>query len=196
MILIIEEVFNPPKEMLLGAFASTMIAIGFAMQDLLKNIFGGVMLLFERPFKVGDKIKVGNDYGEVVNIGLRATTIVTSDDSLVYIPNVQIVNNNISNSNSGELNCQVVTQIFLPMDVDINKARDLAIKSAQVSKYVYLNKPIVVLFTNEISEGKAYIKMRVKAYVMDIRYEFLLQSDITETILKEISNKKLTKNKL
>ena len=85
--LIIEGVFAPPIETLIAVTGAAGIAVGFASQDILKNIFGGIMILFDRPFQVGDKIKVGSHYGEVVNIGLRTVRIVTPDDSLVSIPN-------------------------------------------------------------------------------------------------------------
>ncbi len=192
--IVIKEIYHPPKEMIIGALASVAIAVGFATQDLLKNIFGGMMLLFERPFKVGDKIKVAEHYGEVINVGLRATQIVTPDDTIVHIPNMEIMNSNLSNSNSGELSCQVVAKIILPIDVSIEKARNIAIESAQVSKYIYLNKPIVVLFSNKMNEQKPYLEMKIKAYVMDIRHEFQLQSDLTEIIIKELLAQKMLKN--
>jgi len=184
--LIIKVIYNPPMEMLMTTFASIAIAVGFATQDLLKNIFGGIMLLFDRPFKVGDKIQVGENYGEVLAIGLRATRIVTPDDSTVIIPNMTLMNASISNSNSGELYCQVVAKIMLRLDVDTQKVRKIAIEAAQVSKYIYLNKPIVVLFANKMNEQKAYIEMSLKAYVMDIRYEFAFKSDMSEIVIKEL----------
>jgi len=186
VIIIIKVIYNLPKEMLLTALASVALAVGFATQDLLKNIFGGIMLLFDRPFKVGDKIKVGKNYGEVINIGLRATRIVTPDDSMVVVPNMELMNTSVSNSNSGELYCQVVAQIMLPIDAPMDKIRKIAIEAAQVSKYIYLNEPIVVLFSNKMNENKSYLEMKLKAYVMDIRYEFALQSDMTETVIKEL----------
>lgn len=182
----IKVIYNPPIEMLMTALASIAIAVGFATQDLLKNIFGGIMLLFDRPFKVGDKIKVGEDYGEVVAIGLRTTRIVTPDDSIVIIPNMELMNTSVSNSNSGELYCQVVAKIVLNTDVDMQKVRKIAIEAAQVSRYIYLNEPIVVLFSNKMNEHRSYLEMKLKAYVMDIRYEFALQSDMTETVIKEL----------
>nr|WP_321268335.1 mechanosensitive ion channel domain-containing protein [uncultured Sulfurimonas sp.] len=191
--IIIKVIYNPPMEMLLTAFASIAIAIGFATQDLLKNIFGGIMLLFDRPFKVGDKIEVGGNYGEVLTIGLRATSIVTADDSIVIIPNMTLMNASISNANSGELYCQVVAKIMLPIDVDIQKVRKIAIEVAQVSKYIYLNKPIVVIFLNKMNEQQSYIEMSLKAYVMDIRYEFAFKSDMSETLLKELLAKEILK---
>jgi small-conductance mechanosensitive channel len=111
---IIAAVIAPPIETLIAVTASAGIAVGFASQDILKNIFGGIMILFDRPFQVGDKIQVGEHYGEVVQIGLRTVRMVTPDDSMVSIPNSEIVNQSVSNSNSGEFNCQVVAEFYLP----------------------------------------------------------------------------------
>lgn len=183
--IIIQGIFKPSIETVFAVTASIGIAVGFAAQDILKNIFGGIMILFDRPFTVGDKIQVGEHYGEVKEIGLRSTRIVTKDDSLVSIPNAEVVNSAVSNSNDGEPNCQVVAEIYLPLDVDTNRARQLAIEAAQVSQYIYLNKPIAVIFVNEIKERRSLVKMRLKAYVSDIRYEFAFQSDMTEIVLKE-----------
>lgn len=183
--IVIQGIFKPSIETVFAVTASIGIAVGFAAQDILKNIFGGIMILFDRPFTVGDKIQVGEHYGEVKEIGLRSTRIVTKDDSLVSIPNAEVVNSAVSNSNDGEPNCQVVAEIYLPIDVDTNRARQLAIEAAQVSQYIYLNKPIAVIFINEVKERRSMIKMRLKAYVSDIRYEFAFQSDMTEIVLKE-----------
>ncbi len=183
---IVAGIFKPPAETLIAVLASLGIAIGFAAQDIFKNIFGGIMILFDRPFQVGDKIEVGNYYGEVLKIGLRSTRIVTADDSLVSIPNGDIMNQSVSNSNAGEPNCQVVAEIYLPITIDTEKVRRIAIETAQVSKYIYLNKPITVLFFNEVKERRSYFKMRLKAYVMDIRYEFAFKSDMTEIVIREL----------
>lgn len=184
--IIIAGVLRPPAATLVAVAASLGIAVGFAAQDIFKNIFGGIMILFDRPFQVGDKIEAGQYYGEVVKIGLRSTRIVTPDDSLVSIPNGDIMTRSVSNSNAGEANCQVVAEIYLPISVDTEKVRQIAIEAAQVSKYIYLNKPIAVLFFNEVKERRSYLKMRLKAYVMDIRYEFNFKSDMTEIVLREL----------
>jgi small-conductance mechanosensitive channel len=184
--IVIKVIYNPPAEMLITTAASVAIAVGFATQDLLKNIFGGIMLLFDRPFNVGDKIKVGEDYGEVITIGLTTTHLVAPDDSIVIVPNMKLMNTSVSNSNSSELYCQVIAITILPVDADMQKVRKIAIEAAQVSKYIYLNKPITVLFTNKINEHRSFLEMKLKAYVMDIRYEFLFKSDMTEIVMKEL----------
>lgn len=188
---IIADIFAPPIQTLVAVTASAGIAIGFASQDILKNIFGGIMILFDRPFQAGDKIEVGGYYGEVISIGLRTVRIVTPDDSMVSIPNSEIVNKSVSNANSGESNCQVVAEFYLPPELNIVQTKKIARRAAAVSRYVYLNKPIVIIFKNEIYQGRSLLKMRLKAYVLDIRYEFPFMSEMTEIVLKELLRKKM-----
>ncbi|MFW5702176.1 MAG: mechanosensitive ion channel family protein [Bacteroidota bacterium] len=189
--IIIGGIIRPPLATVITVSATIGVAVGFAAQDLLKNIFGGVMILLDRPFQVGDKIEIENYYGEVVKIGLRSTRIVTPDDSLVSIPNGDLMNKSVSNANTGEANCQVVAEIYLPIDIDTNLVRQIATEAAQVSKYIYLKKPIVVLFFNEVKYQRAWYKMRLKAYVMDIRYEFAFKSDMTEKVLHELLSRNI-----
>ncbi len=194
---IIVGIFAPPVQTVLVVSGSLGIAVGFAAQDILKNIFGGIMILFDRPFQVGDKIQVGSHYGEVTNIGLRSIRMVTADDSMVSVPNGEIMLQSISNSNSGEANCQVVSEFFLPPHIDIEIAREIAVRCAQVSRYAFLNKPISVIFKNEVVQNRPLLKMRLKAYVLDIRYEFAFMSDMTEKTLKEfVKHNIVTKEEL
>ena len=147
--LILRTVFRVDAQGLLAASAALGLALGIAAQDLLKNVFGGLIVVFDQPFQVGDKISVGGTYGEVVSIGLRSTRIVTADDNLVTVPNSQVVEEQVANANAGQLNCQVVTDLYLPGRVDERKAREIAFEAAVTSQYVFLNKPIVVLVRDE-----------------------------------------------
>lgn len=189
--IIIAGIIDPPFETVLTVTASIGIAVGFAAQDILKNVFGGFIIILDRPFQVGDKIEVGNYYGEVLQIGLRSCRIVTPDDSVVTIPNGELMNKAVSNANSSALDCQVVAEIYLSADVDVELVKRIAYKAAISSRYVYLQKPVVVIAKNEIHEKNFVVKLRVKAYVLDIRYEFPFQSDVTELILGELNRRKL-----
>lgn len=184
---ILVAVFRPPMASILAFSASIGVAVGFASQDLLKNIFGGIVIIFDRPFQIGDKVQIGNYYGEVVGIGLRSTHLVTSDDNHVIVPNLEMMNSAVANANAGEENCQVVTDIYLPLTCDINHVRTFAIETAQVSRHIYLNKPIVVLFFQENIGHKIILKVKIKAYVNDIRNEFAFKSEITEILTREFS---------
>lgn len=188
---VIAGVIEPPVETVLTVAASVGIAVGFAAQDILKNIFGGFIIILDRPFQVGDKIEVNDHYGEVTQIGLRSTRLVTPDDSAITVPNAEIVNNSVSNTNSGFLFCQVVAEIYVPAKVNITELKEIAYKAAISSRYVYLNKPVVVLVENVMQERNFALKLKIKAYVLDIRYEFLLKSEITELILEELNRREL-----
>jgi len=186
---VIAGILEPPIETIITVSASVGIAVGFASQDILRNVFGGIMIILDKPFQVGDKIEIAGHYGEVIEIGLRSVRIVTGDDSVVTLPNGELMNKAVSNANSSALNCQVVAEIFLPAGVDLVEVRELAYKAAATSRYVYLNKPIVVNALNEVHHNRFMVKLRVKAYVLDIRYEFRFKSDMSELILTELSKR-------
>ena len=184
-------IFQPPIATVLAFSASIGVAIGFASQDILKNIFAGVTVLFDQPYKVGDKIEANEYYGEVVEIGLRSTRIVTPDDSLVTIPNGVLMNQSVANANSGENNCQVVAEIYLPISINTIEIRELATEAVKISRFVYLNKPIVILFSHEVKEKQSFMKMKIKAYVHDIRDEFKFKSDIVELVMRALVAKNI-----
>ncbi len=181
---VIAGVFRVNQGQLLAASAAIGVAVGFAAQDVLKNIFGGLLIILDQPFQVGDKIRVGGTYGEVVSIGLRSTRIVTLDDNLVSVPNAQVVDGQVANANAGALDCQVVTDLYLPGWIDVKAAKAIAYQAAAMSRYVYLNKPVVVLVKDEFKET-FLTHLVVKAYVLDTRYESVFASEVTETAKAE-----------
>lgn len=185
--IVIAGVISPPFETVLALTASFGIAVGFASQDILRNIFGGIMIILDRPFQVGDKIQVGEHYGEVKSIGLRSCLIETPDDNTVAIPNGELMNRAVSNANSSALDCQVVAEIFIPATADVMLAKDVARRAVFSSPYLYMNKPVAVIALNELNNRGLFVKLRVKAYVLDIRYEFLFKSDMTEMIVTELN---------
>jgi small-conductance mechanosensitive channel len=177
--LIVRGIFNVNAQGLLAAAAAIGVAVGFAAQDILKNIFGGLVIVADRPFQVGDYIAVGGTYGEVMSIGLRSTRIRTPDDNLVSVPNAQVVDSQVANANSGELDCQVVTDIYLPGWVNEGAVRNIAYQAAASSQYAYLEKPISIIIKDEFEHAHV-LHLCIKAYVLDARYQFLFASDITE----------------
>jgi small conductance mechanosensitive channel len=72
-------------------------ALGFALKDILENFIAGILLLFSRPFEVGDQVTLGSYEGTVTNIEIRTTTLRTYDDQKVAIPNSQIYTNPVLN---------------------------------------------------------------------------------------------------
>ncbi|MBD3616424.1 MAG: mechanosensitive ion channel [Gracilimonas sp.] len=187
-------IIQPPYATVITVMASVGIAVGLASQDVLKNLFGGVMLILDRPFQVGDKIQFNDHYGEVQQIGLRSSRIVTPGDSIVTIPNGELIKTAVANANTGALDCMVITEIFLPAECPVEEVKEIAYKAVISSRFVYLQKPISILIENEMHQRRFILKLKVKAYVLDIRYEFPFQSDVTELILAELNRKGIITN--
>ncbi len=73
------------------------VGVGFGLQNITNNFVSGFILLIERPIKVGDRIEVGPVTGDVVNISLRATTVVTNDNIAIIVPNSEFVSSRVTN---------------------------------------------------------------------------------------------------
>lgn len=85
----------------LGAFSWLLgalgVGLGFGLQNITSNFVSGVIILFERPIKVGDRIQVGDISGDVVEISMRSTKIITNDNISVIIPNNEFINGKVTN---------------------------------------------------------------------------------------------------
>lgn len=178
--------FNPTPETLWALMGSSALALGFAAQDIVKNIFGGLLIIFDRPFQVGDRIDINGNYGEVVRIGIRNTDINTLDDSIVTIPNSKIISEHISNANSGALDCMVVVDLWLPIGIDVERVRKIAFEAAITSRYLNIDKTVTVLFFDHFDNHPA-TNVKIKAYVLDARYEKGFAGDVTEAAKKALS---------
>lgn len=177
-LLISFELLAPSRETFLAAIGSVAIAIGLGAQDLVKNLVGGLVILVDRPYQLGDRVRIGDAYGEIDHIGLRSTKLTTPDDTRVTIPNASLLTSMAFNANSGVPDCQVVTDLFLPIHTDLELAQRIGYEAACTSPYVYLAKPVVVLVSDEF-QRRPFVRLRVKAYVHDHRFEPRMQSDIT-----------------
>jgi small-conductance mechanosensitive channel len=80
------------------------IGVGFGLQTIADNFISGIIIMFERPIKVGDRIEVGDVHGQVTAIKARATTVLTNDNISVIVPNSRFISENVVNwTHSGEL---------------------------------------------------------------------------------------------
>jgi len=171
-------IFSPSQETLFAVIASVGIALGLGAQDLVKSLIGGLVILVDRPYQLGDRVRIGDAYGEVNHIGLRSTKLTTPDDIRVTIPNSEVLSGMAWNANAGVPDCQVVTDLFLPHDANPGEAMEIGYEAAYSSPYLLLSKPVIVLLQDRFSEVP-FLQVRVKAYVHDHRFEARFQSDIT-----------------
>lgn len=162
----------------LAGLGSIAIALGLGAQDMIRNLLGGIVVLTDRPFQLGDRVRVGEAYGEIDHIGLISTKLTTPDDTRVTIPNAQILSNQVYNANSGVPDCQVVTDVYLPSGVDPDEVSRIGEEIALASPFLLVSKPVTVLIADQFDQ-RPYTRLRIKAYVHDHRFEPRMQSDIT-----------------
>ncbi|MDF1629848.1 MAG: mechanosensitive ion channel [Alcanivoracaceae bacterium] len=171
-------VLQPPREFLIAVGGAVAVALGFALKDIVASLVAGILLLFDRPFRVGDRVTFGDTYGEIVSIGLRTVRLVTLDDNLVTIPNSRFITDVVASGNAGELDMMVVTDFHVSLQADLEKVRKLIEEVVVTSRYAYLKKPVSFAIEEVEVARTLGIRMRTKAYVLDMRYEKEFQSDL------------------
>lgn len=172
-------ILRPDQGLLVGLLAGSAVALGLGAQDLIRDLLAGLTLTLERPFQVGDRIRTEDHYGEVTGMGPRSTRIRTPGDSTVSVPNASVVHAAVANANSGELDCQVETELWVSARGDLARARRIAYEAAATSRHVFLGKPVEVHAASVFRYGPV-VRLTVRAYVLDHRDELRLRTEVTE----------------
>ncbi len=126
-----------------GALA---IAFGFGAQNLLKNLISGIMLLVERPLKIGDLVEIGGIVGSVTNISIRSSTIRTADGIETLVPNSVLVENNVVNWTHSSSEVRRRIRVGVAYGSDTRKAADTLLAQAERHGQVLKNPSPRVLF--------------------------------------------------
>ena len=174
-LLIMPIVVEPRTESLIALLGAGAVAIGFAFKDYLTSILAGVIVLFERPYRLGDWVRIGDVYGEVREMGMRALRIVTPDDDVVTIPHGRIWDSVVRNANDGSPTLQCVADFHVHPDHDAARLRQALGDAALASPWLGVEKPIAVVVA-EHPWGTCY---RVRAYPIAAEDQFRFASDVT-----------------
>jgi small-conductance mechanosensitive channel len=155
------------------------VGIGFGLQGVVNNFVSGLILLFERPVRVGDSIEINGKWAEIKRIGLRATTVQTFDQADVIIPNADLVTNQVTNWTLS--NRQV--RLIIPVGVAYGSDVPLVIKTltacAKDHELVTASRPPQVLFLNF---GGSSLDFELRFWVTDADHRLNVQSDLHQEI--------------
>ena len=166
---------EPTFRNLITLAASVGVALAFTLKDFGSSLVAGIIAVFENTYQPGDWIEIDGAYGEVKSIGVRATRIVTADDTDVLIPHTRLWSTNVFNASSGNRSLLCVTDFYLHPDHDAAAVRKFLEQVAQSSAYRKPESPVVVIVL-EKPWGTHY---RLKAYVKESREQFLFMTDLT-----------------
>ncbi len=114
------------------------VGIGFGLQNIASNLISGLIILFERPISVGDRVTVGQTIGNVTRIGLRSTEIVTPDSIMIIVPNVEFVSDRVTNWTRGRAETRVHLPIGVAYGTDLEHVKLILINLAQKEENVIL----------------------------------------------------------
>ena len=104
------------------------VGIGFGLQAIVQNFISGLILLAERPVKVGDWVSIGGVEGDIRRINVRATEIQMGDRSTMIVPNSQFITSNVRNVTLANAQGRVQIKLPMPLDTDAGKARELILE--------------------------------------------------------------------
>jgi small-conductance mechanosensitive channel len=160
------------------------VGIGFGLQEIVKNFVSGLILLTERPVKVGDLISISGVEGDIRRINVRATEIQLSDRSIVIVPNSQLISQNLRNVTLGGSAQGVASlELVFPLDIDPEEVKDLLLNTYRENETI-LDKPAPFVRFSKLSPDG--ITLTVTGYVGSPRIVGVTKSDLLFEILKRL----------
>ncbi|WP_226501830.1 DUF3772 domain-containing protein [Pseudomonas sp. MWU16-30322] len=162
------------------------VGIGFGLQEIVKNFVSGLILLTERPVKVGDLISISGVEGDIRRINVRATEIQLSDRSIVIVPNSQLISQNLRNVTLGGSAQGVASlELMFPLDIDPEQVKELLLNTYRENENI-LDKPASYVRFSKLSPDG--ITLTVTGYVGSPRIVGGTKSDLLFEILKRLGD--------
>ena len=140
--------FNYDILSLVTALGVGSLAIGLAAKDTLANMISGFTLMLDRPFRIGDRIQLGTQVGDVVDIGLRSTKIKGLDNTFLIIPNAELCNSTLINQAFPDLKGKGRINVGIGYGADVTRAKELLVQCAVSVPAVLSDPPPEAFFVN------------------------------------------------
>jgi small-conductance mechanosensitive channel len=189
-IMAILKVFNIDITPFLAGAGIAGIAIALAAQDFISNFFGGAIITVDKPFKVGDRVKIDDFYGDVISVGTRSTRIKTLDYQIVTIPNNKITSNVIINYSEPDEKLRITIPVSTAYGTDPEKVRkillDVAHDAIKNTSYI-LEDPEPKVFFTEFADSSLDFILRVwmKKYNVPDEVKDAINSRIAKRFAEE-----------
>jgi potassium-dependent mechanosensitive channel len=170
-------------------FTALSVGIGFGLQYIASDIASGFILLFERPIRVGDRITIGEDEGDVQSINLRTTVVMTNDHIAIIVPNSKLVSQRVVNWSYGDPRARISIPIGVSDDSDMELVTRTLIESARNVENVLPEPEPRVQF---LKFGDYSLDFRLLVWTNQPRRHVEIRSDINfriERLFKERSIK-------
>ena len=164
--------------------AALGVGIGFGLQEIVANFISGLIILFERPIRVGDFVSVGDTDGHVTRIQIRATTIQTRDRKELLVPNKEFITGRLLNWSLSDQVTRIVIAIGVAYGSDVDQAMVLITEAAQENPHVLPDPPP---FTGFEGFGDNSLNLNLRCFIDSIEYRLSTISELHQTINRKLN---------
>ena len=166
----------------LALIASALsVGIGFGLQNIINNFVSGIIILLERPVKVGDWVIINGEEGKIKQINIRSTEIETFKKSSIIIPNATLISNSVTNLTHGNNWTRQAVSVGVAYGSDVEKVRDILLECAAKHKGVLKNPAPYVIFKDF---GASSLDFELRCYSSSIWSGWSIPSDLRYEINK------------
>lgn len=158
------------------------VGIGFGLQAIVNNFVSGLILLFERPVKVGDVVQVGQEWGEIKSLGLRATIVQTFDNAEIVIPNGDLITNQVTNWTLGERRVRLKLAVGVAYGTDIGQVLNILRACALDHPQVLTVPKPTALF---LAFGASSLDFELRVWIPNIDDKLTVLSELNQEIDSE-----------
>ena len=169
-------------------FTALSVGIGFGLQYIAADIASGFILLFERPVRVGDRITIGEDEGDVQSINLRTTVVATNNRVSIIVPNSKLVSQRLINWSYGDPRARIAIPIGVSYDASIDLVTETLLKAAEGVDNVLKDPPPKVQL---LKFGDWSLDFRLLVWTNRPRLHMQIRSDINYRIDKLFRDAKI-----
>ena len=170
---------------LLGALS---VGIGLGLQNIVHNLVSGIILIFERPFKIGDLVEIGTRKGRVKDIGIRSSKLITTEGSEVIVPNGDLLSERVVNWTFNNSNVRTEMQVKIAAGSDIELAKKLITEQLNADETI-LKRVAPEVFLNTITETG--IELKVLVWINNLHQEQTFKSDMLIKIYEVLSKNEI-----
>jgi small-conductance mechanosensitive channel len=155
------------------------VGIGFGLQGIVNNFVSGLILLFERPVKVGDYIQLGELWAEIKKIGLRATVVETFDKSEIVVPNSDLVSYQVTNWTLSNRMARLIIPVGVEYGSDVPLVIETLMECAKANSKVMTKPEPQVLF---LKFGESSLDFELRTWILDIDERLVIISELHQEI--------------
>ncbi|MDD4519794.1 MAG: mechanosensitive ion channel [Alphaproteobacteria bacterium] len=143
------------------------VGIGFGLQNIVNNFMSGLIILIERPLKVGDWVIVNGNEGIVKKINIRSTELETFNKATLIIPNSEILTNPLTNWTHQNLNARIIVKVSVAYGSNVEQVKELLLKAASEDDRILKTPAPYVVFSNFGNDGLDFELRCVLSFLME-----------------------------